>query len=364
MFQNHRMDVRSPSSLCGKRASQLFAQVDAAADEEFFAALSFFDDVQLPLSSDDELGHWLSPCASINTPTRPFLFPCVVSIPVALPSPIAFPRARLGQDVPASNNLDIQYDLSTRTFSTNNHHDVPKPRSRPAPDTISPCGLRKCVKVDEKELALLNPGLEQIAELLSCDIDSILTEEQCSSPNSTSTGSSSSNSSNNSKQQQQPVAHAGETRLRIGFSSYGRTGLQVQHYGKSGCIIPDGLCGTHEMYDQPWRFEVSHEMQSESSLVLITWTITNMASGAVTCMRETPQQATLREFSGRTICNKVVKMALTSRAKELEASLATLSEGSKRQAVENAVKVLRPKLCTVGLLFFGLLHDSVQKRVE
>jgi hypothetical protein len=157
--------------------------------------------------------------------------------------------------------------------------------------------------------------------------------------------------------------HTGETRLRINFVNRGVLGEVPQYFGKSGHVVPDGVCGTHEVYDQPWQFEINHERQQGTNVVLVVWKITNLTSGTVTVVKETPQQANLREFSGRTICNKVVKLALNNRAKELEASLPTMT-GSRRIAVEGAIKALRPRLCTIGLLFFGLLHENLQAELK
>ena len=58
------------------------------------------------------------------------------------------------------------------------------------------------------------------------------------------------------------------------------------------------------------------------------------------------------------------KLALDSRAKELEKSLDGIEDSTRRQQIEDAARTLRPKLCTVGLLFFGLLHESVQSRFD
>lgn len=155
-------------------------------------------------------------------------------------------------------------------------------------------------------------------------------------------------------------SNSGESRLRVSFSNYGQIGEEVQRFGKSGYIIPDGLSGLHEIYDQPWMFKVTHN-RSESGQVLITYTITNCQSGTVTSLTETPKQAVVRELSGRTICNRVVKMALILRAEELTVTLNFTTDANQRQTLQASINALRPRLCTVGLLFFGLLHESVQK---
>jgi len=163
----------------------------------------------------------------------------------------------------------------------------------------------------------------------------------------------------------------GEHRIRIKFDSFGRLPENEQHYGKNGCVIPDGLNGTHDMYEQQWRFEVVHNAPQTApnnkegikTVVPITWRIFSLATGLKAELTETPQQAFVRETSGRTVCNKVVKMALEARAKELEDRFeahASELDLIKRNNTMNCIRILRPRLCTVGLLFFGLLHDTVQ----
>jgi len=159
-----------------------------------------------------------------------------------------------------------------------------------------------------------------------------------------------------------PNSIRGETRLNITFFSIGNCGEIPQRFGKNNCGIPDGLSGTHEMYDQRWKFEVKHQRQG--SLVLITWKVINLTSKTVLTVTETPQDAMVRENCGRTICNMVLRTALENRAKELQMSLAAAdpqTRSSRMSSTENLVKVLRPKRCTVGLLFFGLLHEKVQR---
>ena len=160
-----------------------------------------------------------------------------------------------------------------------------------------------------------------------------------------------------------PASVHGETRLNIKFISLGEPGPIPQRFGKNGCGIPHGLSGTHQMYDQRWKFQVLHVPQGNS--VVIRWVVTNLSSGTVTAVTETLQDAMVRETCGRTICNTVLKNALEIRAVELENSPELYDENPTKSAnVQNLIKVLRPKRCTVGLLFFGLLHEVVQKTLE
>jgi len=161
----------------------------------------------------------------------------------------------------------------------------------------------------------------------------------------------------------QNLTMRGENRLKIHFINFGRPGRVLQKFGKHGCGIPHGLCGSNQVYDQHWKFEVTHAEEGDSTL--ICWKITNLASGTVTQVTETPQEAAMRENSGRTICNIVLKQAFESRAQELEQTLVELADNPARLSnVQNLIKALRPKRCTVGLLFFGLLHEVVQARLE
>lgn len=152
----------------------------------------------------------------------------------------------------------------------------------------------------------------------------------------------------------------GETRLNIKFFNKGVVGSIPQKFGKANCLIPDGLAGTLQMYEQRWRFEIKHEYQNET--VLIRWTIQNLISQRVTSILETLQDALNREGCGRTICNNVLKKAMEDRACELEESLKEIEVSSPSRAnnLRNMIKHLRPKRCTVGLLFFGLLHREIQ----
>lgn len=157
---------------------------------------------------------------------------------------------------------------------------------------------------------------------------------------------------------------AGENRLKIAFISYGTPGETPQHFGTKGYIIPDGLSGTHEVYHQRWKFEILHRRHQQDSVV-ITWNITNLASGSMISRTETPREARVRETSGHTICNQLLRTALKSRAKELELSLEEFKDNPTRVAnTWSLIKVLQPKSCILGLLFFGLLHETVQEKMR
>ena len=117
------------------------------------------------------------------------------------------------------------------------------------------------------------------------------------------------------------------------------------------------------MYNEKWQFEVIH--CQENDLILIEWRITNLSSGTVTSRTETPSEAKARQASGKTICNLVVREALEKRAVELESSAMLLEDSPLRVAnFQSRAKALRPKRCLIGLLFLGLLHETVQEHMS
>ena len=157
--------------------------------------------------------------------------------------------------------------------------------------------------------------------------------------------------------------NTGKNRLRIRFINMGKPGEIRQVFGKKHGIIPDGLCGTNEVYNEKWQFEVIHH--KENNVILIEWKITNLSSGNITSRTETPSEAKARQAHGKTICNHVVRDALDKRALELEKSGTLLEDNPLRVAnLQNMAKTLRPKRCLIGLLFFGLLHETVQEHMS
>ena len=163
-----------------------------------------------------------------------------------------------------------------------------------------------------------------------------------------------------------PASVHGETRLNIKFLNLGSVGEVPQRFGKNNCLIPDGLEGVHQMYEQRWRFGIKHVRQA-NGMVFIQWTIHNLTTGHRTCVSETMQDALNREGCGRTICNNVLKTALEARAQQIEKEAKALrakGDVSRASNLEAQVKSLRPKRCTVGLLFFGLLHEQIQTRMR
>jgi len=170
-------------------------------------------------------------------------------------------------------------------------------------------------------------------------------------------------SSSSSIKRARPISSVGEHRLKIRFESLGDLGQIPQTFGRSDRYIPDGLRGTHEVYQERWRFEVRHHVKHFRTSV--EWIAENLTSGLRVSKKETLEESIVRETQGRTICNRVLREALEGRAKELEAQLAELDERSIRTAtLRDKIKALRPTRCLVGLLFFGLQHKQVQDRME
>jgi len=157
----------------------------------------------------------------------------------------------------------------------------------------------------------------------------------------------------------------GERRLNIHFINTGILEEPVQTFGKYKLLIRDGLCGTHTMYAQPWRFEINHHSGGDAAgEIRLRWTVTNLASGHRMSFLETSEQAHERQVKGNTICNVVVREALNQRAGELEEEMRTLepSNTTRIANIRSLIKELRPKQCTEGLLFFGLRHQAAQSR--
>jgi hypothetical protein len=155
----------------------------------------------------------------------------------------------------------------------------------------------------------------------------------------------------------------GERRLSIAFTSYGEPTHPAQTFGKYGWKIPDGLAGSHTMYAQRWSYAITHGKCL--GYTVLTWRITNLTSNTVVTMTETPQQATMRQQKGNTICNIVLRRALDKRAEELDL---VIQSGTKNETqianLRSLIKELQPKQCTEGLLFFGLRHECVQLRAN
>jgi hypothetical protein len=156
----------------------------------------------------------------------------------------------------------------------------------------------------------------------------------------------------------------GERRLKIDFSNLGTVGKVPQYFGKSGMIIPDGLCGTHEMHSQQWRFHIAHE--TCDGMIVIRWTVTNMISGKTVSLTETPFQAKERQKTGNTICSVVMRKAIEQRVLDLEEELRTpetMANAAQTSSIQGLIRELRPKQRNEGILFFGLRHAVVQVRV-
>jgi len=92
-----------------------------------------------------------------------------------------------------------------------------------------------------------------------------------------------------------PLVVSGEARLKINFEHLGKIGDIPQRFGKADVWIPDGVCGTHFMYSQPWRFEIKQGAKVAEHVVVLTWSITNLISNQVTSVTESPKEACVRQ---------------------------------------------------------------------
>jgi len=157
----------------------------------------------------------------------------------------------------------------------------------------------------------------------------------------------------------------GDRRLVIDFECFGSKGDLPQKFGKSGLLIPDGLVGTHTVYQERWRFEIHHTTQSvpTSDAVCITWKITNIKSGFTLAKTEAPDEAEARVSLGWTISSRLFREAMTHRANELETMLAGETNECRIANLKSLIKALRPKTFTQGPLVFGLKHRIVQEKI-
>jgi hypothetical protein len=156
----------------------------------------------------------------------------------------------------------------------------------------------------------------------------------------------------------------GKNRLKLDFISFGVPGASRQGFGRKNGVVPDGLHGTNEVYNEKWEFQILHRKDPDTNTVCLEWWIRNLASKHVTSRLETAHDAHVRRTQGKTICNHVVREALDQRADELEAAISTVADVPLRVAnLQSRAKALRPRRCLIGLLFFGLLHEAVQQHM-
>jgi len=160
----------------------------------------------------------------------------------------------------------------------------------------------------------------------------------------------------------------GERRLVISFENFGQPGTYPQTFGKSGAIIPDGICGTHTVYNERWKFEINHtsemfEVDYSIKCVPLKWTITNLTTGVVTSMTESRDETVIRNTQGQTISNKVFREALEIRARDLEQRLQGEINPRRIAQLQSLIRALRPKRFSEGPLIFGLQHKIIQEKM-
>ena len=155
----------------------------------------------------------------------------------------------------------------------------------------------------------------------------------------------------------------GEEKLVIQFESYGDLGDSIQTLGKTGIIIPDGLCGMHTSYNQSWKFEI-HHVRNEENAPCLRFRITHLNSNQVCEVTESLSETEKRNNLGWTICNKIFRIALKNLTKHLEEELSREKDPGQIEVIRSAVKVLKPKRFAGGLLLFGLQHRIVQKKMS
>ena len=224
----------------------------------------------------------------------------------------------------------------------------------------------------DKKLKRQGDDEEEDEEVENEDID----EEEVNHTHKAKTSSSSSSSlfrtiptpstssSRSSPTDEKKLVYRGESRLKIRFESFGRRGKLPQTFGKIRVgIIPDGLCGTHTLYKQPWKFEIHHGL-AVGDHVCITWRITNLSTMKRYEMTESLEESKIRQRRGRTISNQVFRAAIDDRVNELKALLLAETKEVRKANLESLIKTLQPKQFSEGLLVFGLQHACVQERMR
>jgi hypothetical protein len=160
----------------------------------------------------------------------------------------------------------------------------------------------------------------------------------------------------------------GHRRLSIQFICIGNLGKYPQTCGNGNqVLIPECLSGFYTAYHQRWKFEISQSSpmftKNGKKCICFKWAITNVTTQTSHAITETPNQAYIRMSHGRTIASKVFRNAMLAEAEEMEQTLIGEKDPSRISNVTLLLKALRPKTFSEGLLFFGLKHECVQKKM-
>jgi hypothetical protein len=160
----------------------------------------------------------------------------------------------------------------------------------------------------------------------------------------------------------------GHRRLSIQFICIGNLGKYPQTCGNGNqVLIPECLSGFYTAYHQRWKFEISQASpmftKNGKKCICFKWAITNVTTQSTHAITETPNQAYIRMSHGRTIASKVFRNAMLAEAEEMEQTLMGEVDPSRISNVTLLLKALRPKTFSEGLLFFGLKHECVQKKM-
>ena len=168
----------------------------------------------------------------------------------------------------------------------------------------------------------------------------------------------------------------GEKRLVIQFESFGRlagpNGYPQTCCRVQKCFIPHGLCGTHKIYGESWRFRITHTTDSfqdnNSFCVCLMWEISNLSTGKVTKHKESRREASLRMKRGNTVSSRLFRAALETHAEHLEKQIGLLMEKKDSSnsilQLKRRIQALRPRKFSEGTLVFGLQHLIVQKKLR
>lgn len=160
------------------------------------------------------------------------------------------------------------------------------------------------------------------------------------------------------------IGLGGDKRLAIKFINTGKITLPVQTTGINKWIVPDGIEGEHVLLNQNWRFRITYDSetyQGNTVLAFEIWCQNN--SNVYLKITETVAEAIARTENNRTICNSVIKQAFNQRAVELTEILNKMGpdQDVKKANILNLISKMNRSNYTVGFLFFGLRHASIQE---
>ena len=144
----------------------------------------------------------------------------------------------------------------------------------------------------------------------------------------------------------------------IKFETFGEIGKIPQFFKHQTVryLIPDGLSGSHYLFSQPWRFQLNHG-NPNNGIVCITWKLTNLQARQSYEITETPEDARIRQIRGRTIANRILRLALKGRIDQLTIKLLKETNRVRKSNLKTLIRIMQVKRVTEGNMAFGLYHN-------